>query len=408
MHTPGTQRGFLLIVAVVLIAVAAIMATVMVALIAVGGQAGGLHLGSTQAFHAAATGLEHALYQRNTAAWDCNTPASYTSTMGSGSAAAGYEVTCYRRNPTSTTLSAGITATATVIPLTNDPTVSPYIYAPFGQVKIDYENIFYTAIGSATECAAAGYTYCLIGAERGVANTLAAAHSSGRAVQQDLYVATSEGWNASLGRTTGPKRTLSTVLVPTNLLPTSSNANFNAPQTPCVYNPPSGCQPTGWKLDPVLPSTFQPWQDGGPDGSRAAYAEKPDQGPSEATNAGQFSFSPPLVVTAPTTLTLTFDYKMQTSSPQNMELTFILDEMSPGTGSWSSSTLSYGDSGGVFLSGSTTISITGSGTKQIDKLSFTMKLKGGQPKWGWLDNLFLAGSGGNPKHEPRAWREVFP
>jgi hypothetical protein len=305
-------------------------------------------------------------------------------------------------------LSAGITATATVIPLTNDPTVSPNIYAPLGQVKIDFENIFYAAIGTAAQCAAAGYTYCLVGAERGAANTTPAAHSAGGAVQQDLYVATSEGWNTSLGRTTGPKRTLSTVLVPTNLLPTSSNANFNKctnDANPCA----APNRPEGWDLNPLPPSTYQAWQDnGGPDGSRAAYAEKPGSGPSTTTSAGTFNFSPPLVITAPTTITVTFDYKMQTSSPQKMELTFTLLEMSPGTGSWSSATMSYGDSGGVFLGGSTTISITGTGTKQIDQLKFNMQLNGGQSKWGWLDNLFLAGSGGNPKHEARVWREVFP
>jgi hypothetical protein len=349
--------------------------------------------------------------------------------MGSGSAAAGYEVTCYRRNPTSTTLSAGITATATVIPLTNDPTVSPNIYAPLGQVKIDFENIFYAAIGTAAQCAAAGYTYCLVGAERGAANTAAAAHSAGSAVQQDLYVATSEGWNTSLGRATGPKRTLATVLVPTNLLPASSNANFNtAPQNPCIYNPtdpPSGCQPTGWNLSPGSTDywpfdTAQPFPEGaatqpkrgGPDGSRAAYVLKSSSGNFEVISAGTFSFTPAITVTAPTTLVVTFDYSVErignANTAKEMSLTFTLvDSTSTEYTSAVFESPAYVATS-PWLNGSVNLAITGTGQKTLDQLKFSMNLKSGQSKQAWLDNIFISGSGGNPKHEARAWREVFP
>lgn len=424
MKLPFRQRGFLLIVAVVLIVVAATMATVIATLSAGGARAGGEHVASTQALYAAETGLERATYQRNTAAWNCSTPASYSDTLGTGGAAAGYEVTCYRRNPTSTTLPAGITAAATVIPLTNNPTASPYIYAPFGQVKIDNENIFYTAIGSAAQCAAAGYTYCLVGAERGAANTLAVAHSSGRAVQQDLYVATSEGWNVGLGRAAGPKRTLSAVLVATNLLPTSSNSNFNAPSDYCDYT--VTCMPTGWsiipgssdywpfdKAQPPPPegSASQPKR-GGPDGSRAAYVLKSSSGNVEISSAGSFNFSPAIVVTAPTTLVATFDYTVErignANTAQEMGLTFRLVDSAGTIYSAAEFTSPASVAPSPWLSGSVNIAITGTGQKSLNQLKFDFRLKAGQTKQALLDNIFLSGVGGNPKYELRAWREVFP
>lgn len=65
MRPAGAQRGFLLIVAVVLIAVAATMAAAMVALTAGSGQAGSGHLESTQALFLAESGLEKAIHQRS-------------------------------------------------------------------------------------------------------------------------------------------------------------------------------------------------------------------------------------------------------------------------------------------------------------------------------------------------------
>ncbi|MDH3371351.1 MAG: hypothetical protein OEM31_08485, partial [Gammaproteobacteria bacterium] len=89
---------------------------------------------------------------------------------------------------------------------------------------------------------------------------------------------------------------------PENLLPSVVNANFNlAPQTPCNYfpAPPPTCMPTSWVLNPTPALAFQPWDEtGGPDGSRAAYANKPSPGPSTATSAGNLAFSPPVTVFA--------------------------------------------------------------------------------------------------------------
>ena len=65
MRLPKSQRGFLLIVAVVLIAVAATMAAVIVTFTAGSGQAGGLHVQSTQALDVAESGIEKAIRARS-------------------------------------------------------------------------------------------------------------------------------------------------------------------------------------------------------------------------------------------------------------------------------------------------------------------------------------------------------
>jgi hypothetical protein len=224
---------------------------------------------------------------------------------------------------------------------------------------------------------------------------------------------------------TSATRTAEAILGEKNLLPASANTNFNqAPLTPCNYDGDgtpgsSTCYPTGWKLDPAPPSIFQPWdkappdaegpqQSGGPDGSRAAYAEKTSSGPSTATNAGNFTFSPAVTVTAPTTVQMDFDYRVVRSSPggppNEMQLTFTLSD---GVTTWTATPAPFesGDTG-TFQSGTVTFAITGTGTKNITNLEFTIHLKSGQPKQAWLDNLELIS--GTPTYEIKAWQEVFP
>lgn len=65
MPTRFGQRGFLLIAAVVLIAVAALMAVAIMTLTAGSGQAGGIHVNSTQALFVAESGLEKGIRQRS-------------------------------------------------------------------------------------------------------------------------------------------------------------------------------------------------------------------------------------------------------------------------------------------------------------------------------------------------------
>lgn len=164
----------------------------------------------------------------------------------------------------------------------------------------------------------------------------------------------------------------------------SANANFNAPNTPC---PPSTCTPTGWVLSL--------WDDtGGVDGTRAAYVEKPTPGPSDVTSAGQFSMTP-FTVTAPATLTMSFDYKLVSAviaGGQTMQLAMrLFSGATPYLGTPNPFSRPHT---GVFQNGTITFSIPGTGPVTIDGFDFTLTAKSGSAKWAWLDNLVLTSSGG--------------
>jgi hypothetical protein len=209
------------------------------------------------------------------------------------------------------------------------------------------------------------------------------------------------------GQVDTAERIVETIVGPQNLLPTSANTNFDdPPTTPC--NPP-GCAPTNWTLS-ANPPVFTPWDDsGGPDGSRAAYAEKTSPGPSTATNAGNLTFSPAVTVTAPTSLQMSFDYLVVRSSPggagNELQLSFALSD---GTTTWPGVPDPF-NSGhtGTYQSGSVTFVITGTGTINITNLIFSMHLKSGQPKQAWADNLVLQPTG-PLTYEIQAWHEVYP
>jgi len=182
-----------------------------------------------------------------------------------------------------------------------------------------------------------------------------------------------------------------------NLL-ASANANFDDPPGPCWWF--FGCTPTGWSLPPFG------WDDsGGPDSSRAAQVWKPFNGGSTATTAGSFGLTP-FTVTAPTTLTLNFDYRVQTSggSPQEGQLSFSISD---GTTTYNAtpSPLDSGDTGG-YVPGSVLIDIGGSGPVTITNLSFVLYAKAGQPKRIWLDNLDLQSAGGGTGVTLRRWQEI--
>ncbi len=193
------------------------------------------------------------------------------------------------------------------------------------------------------------------------------------------------------------QRTLEAIINTNGNLLGGANAAFNAPTPPSCANP--GPAPNGWVLSPGG------WDScGGPDGSRAAYVEKPSPGSSEVTSAGQYSFSP-FTITAPTTLTLTFDYKLNTSGGggQRMELTFFL--ISGATQYTAAGAPFQTSHTGVFQNGSVTFNVPGSGSVSIDGFAFEMVARSGQPKYGWLDNLLLTGSGAGTASVER-WREL--
>lgn len=143
----------------------------------------------------------------------------------------------------------------------------------------------------------------------------------------------------SVGQIAGgaASRTIERIVGPENLLPLSANSDFNAPAGACV--PP--CMPTNWDLQ-ATSGTFVPWDDaGGPEtpATRAAHADKTARGNSEAVNAGNFTFSSPIVVAVPTTMQMSFDYKVTCYVGDNcntaQEMVLIIS-LSDGVSTWSS------------------------------------------------------------------------
>lgn len=195
----------------------------------------------------------------------------------------------------------------------------------------------------------------------------------------------------------GAQRTVEAIINTEGNLLGSANANFNDPTTSCPY---ATCTPTGWSLSPGG------WDDnGGPDGTRAAYVHKPDPGPSEVTSAGQFAMTA-FTITAPATLTMDFDYRLDTSGGggQRIELTMRL--VSGATEYAGTPTPFISSHTGAFVPGSITFSIPGSGPVTIDSFEFELVAKSGQPKEAWLDNLYLYGSGTGSARVER-WREII-
>ena len=206
---------------------------------------------------------------------------------------------------------------------------------------------------------------------------------------------------------------------PENLLPPAANADFNqADYNPCVQNPPlpnPPCEPTNWDLNAILPPSrdipanrFTPWDDldpaPGTSTDRAAYVAKRWNGPLSATGAGNFTFSPPVIVIAPVTLDLRFDYWIEGGNAAKEG--YFNFTLSDGVTNWSSPETDSPHTG-EWRTMQTTVAITGTGPKSITNLSFTFELKSGQPKEGWLDNIMLGSGGGTQNLEIKAWREDY-
>ena len=365
MKSPNRQRGFLLIVAVLLIVAASVFAVFISYLTVGSAQSGVLHLGSAQVLYAAETGLERGLYERNQNSWDCTTPASYTATLGTGSAAASYSVTCILYNPTSTTLTADILDTDTVIPV-----AALTGYASFGRVTIDSESINYSGTSS-TSCGSFS-TPCLTDAERGVGGTATASHTSGTSVAQNQYVITSVGTSSD----TGASRTLEASVDNTG---TSSNLLTNGDFASNADN---------WTL-----SASFTWD--GTDGNPAGSIKASKTGGGTATRTAEQTLSSSVTTTASTVFTVTFDYKV---SSGNTQFRFELEDS---TGTTYQSTPS--NFSGGWSSGTKTITVPSGVT--ITKFTMTVRLLGGGAKDTWVDNVVLTyptlGS-------IQFWREAFP
>jgi len=183
----------------------------------------------------------------------------------------------------------------------------------------------------------------------------------------------------------------------------SANPDFDEPPGACV----DPCRPTGWDNLPA-----GGWDDnGGPSGAgdRAAYVEKPTNGSGTATTAGSFGLTA-FTVTAPTTLTLEFDYKVIASGGGNSTKISYLFSVWDGTTVYAAPDVdiksSTSSGANDFVSGSVSISIGGSGPVTITEFRFSMEAKSGQRKWGWLDNLNLQGPGGGAGVRLLQWHEV--
>jgi hypothetical protein len=213
-------------------------------------------------------------------------------------------------------------------------------------------------------------------------------------------------------------RTVNAIAGPENLLPSSANADFNqAKFNPCEPDPDPllDCEPENWDLNAILPPSrntpanqFLPWDDidpaPGSSTDRAAYVAKRWNGPLSATGAGNFTFSPPVIVIAPVTLSLRFDYWIEGGNAAKEG--YFNFTLSDGVTNWSTPETDSPHTG-AWQTMSTTVTITGTGPKSITNLSFTFELKSGQPKEGWLDNIVLGSGGGTPKLEVKTWREDY-
>lgn len=152
---------------------------------------------------------------------------------------------------------------------------------------------------------------------------------------------------------------------------------------------------TGWPWPPLG------WDHtGGTGGSRALVVEK-NSGGSRYTTATLTSLSS-FTVTAPTTLTVDFDYRIVAPNNQGVIVEF---ELAVGGAFVYSSSQTYTGNSGGFVSDAIAIPVTGSGPVTIDGFRVTLTASAGQPKSLWLDNLVMAGGGGGGGIA--RWREII-
>jgi type II secretory pathway pseudopilin PulG len=182
----GAQRGFLLITVVVLIVVVALLLTVMVYFSATGSQAAVGHLSSKQALFVADTGLERGVRELLSPVLgerlDCASVTGDADTTNVAFGEGRFTVTgaAPLYSGLAVTLNGAINATVLVIPLNSAYPVPGYATA--GRAMIDREAIDYSEISNdAAEC---GTPPCLLGTQRGVDGTTAAAHAGGTRVGQ--------------------------------------------------------------------------------------------------------------------------------------------------------------------------------------------------------------------------------
>ncbi len=197
LRSPATQRGFLLITAVVLIVTVGLLAAVITFLTTGNVLTSASHANSAKALFIAESGLERGIRaQLSPVLAERVACTAVTGDVNLTSIALGEGRftltggTAFYPNNANNTLKAGIGAADTVIPL-NDLTG---FAATGGRVLIDREAIDYSGISSDTAvCGGAASTPCLVGAQRGRDGTRAIAHVINARVGQYQCDMTSRG-----------------------------------------------------------------------------------------------------------------------------------------------------------------------------------------------------------------------
>ena len=166
-HNLLNNSGFSIIATVMVMMILALFAAVAVSLVTTGSNIGLQEEQGDAAFYIAEGGLEKAVYKFKTGT-SCNSLGETDTSLGQGTfTIAGPAATLYTL---SNTLSAGIAAGATIIPVTSSAG-----FAPKGRIIIDSEIIDYYDISGNS----------LINAVRGIAGTTDAAHLINAQVAQD-------------------------------------------------------------------------------------------------------------------------------------------------------------------------------------------------------------------------------
>lgn len=166
-------RGFLLIVAIMVLVVIALAIAALGNMTSADIRSSSGHAQSEQAYFVAASGLEHASLQFGNGT-QCSNLGNTNIAAGAGS----FSTSGVLYAPAGTTLNGAITAASTTITV-----ASTAGYAPRGQVRIDNEYINYTSITPTS----------LLNAQRGASGSTAAVHSNGTRVAQTMCVVTSTG-----------------------------------------------------------------------------------------------------------------------------------------------------------------------------------------------------------------------
>jgi len=174
-------RGYLLIVAIVVLVVIAVAIAALGNMISADIRASSGHAQSEQAYFAATSGTEYArrLYLTGTA---CGAGLNATAAVGPGSFTTS-NATLY--NVSTSSVNGSVTAAQTTIPVG-----TMGAYAPFGRIMIESEEMYYSGISGTN----------FINVRRGTSGTTAVLHLNGTVVRQYLCNLTSTGTVGSAKR----------------------------------------------------------------------------------------------------------------------------------------------------------------------------------------------------------------